>query len=126
MALLFPLLSRNSKLSKENKLTLVKSILIPTVMYANELYQLAKPNQLYKIQILINKAIRMALKAPWYILNRQLRNETGIKTIEEISTKQTQNTKQKMEKHTNQKHGGKYKSTKYGHSHKHSCKSGMK
>lgn len=42
---LHPLLNRNSNLSRRNKMKIIRSIYIPTITYAVELFDLEKQNK---------------------------------------------------------------------------------
>lgn len=98
---LYPLLRRNSKMNIQNKLTITKTIFIPTLLYGCEIWSTANPNLTKKIQISINKALRLAVNADWYISNEQIRNETNTPTLEEIIVKRTGNLIEKIKTHKN-------------------------
>lgn len=101
-ARLYPLLCKYSGLNRENKLALIKTIVIPTALYASELYVTqGRPYKVDTIQSSINRTIRHALDAPYYITNEQIRDETHIETLRELTNRRTKNLVTKMDQHTN-------------------------
>lgn len=103
-ARLYPLLNKYSGLSKENKITLIKTIITPTALYASELYTTqGRPSQINAIQSTINRTIRYALDAPNYVTNEQIRNETKLKLLSELTATRTTNLTNKIKQHTNDK-----------------------
>lgn len=42
---LYPLLNRNSQINLQNKLTIIKMIIIPTIIYGSEVWSTAKPTR---------------------------------------------------------------------------------
>lgn len=96
--LLYPLLNYKSKLSMKNKVTLIKSMLIPIASYAGELWMQANEPTKLKLQSYINRIICNALNTPRYMTNRKLREETGIETLATIQ-RRTLNTLDAMERH---------------------------
>lgn len=98
---LYPLLNSRSKLTKDNKIKLVKSIIIPTATYAGEIWLQAADNTKLKVQQKINKILRMATDSPFYITNRQIQNETGVAPLQQIIEIQTLRTLEKLQAHTN-------------------------
>lgn len=99
---LYPLINKESKLDINNKLTLIKSIILPSMTYACEVYRIVDRNKLMKLQVFLNKVTRMALSAPWYVSNLQIRNDCKMKTIEEISKERTEKLKKTMLQHSNE------------------------
>lgn len=102
MKALYPLLCRRSKLDTSNKITIVKSIILPSLMYGCEIWNLSNTTNQEKLQRILNIALRMAVSAPWYITNEQIRTETNMKNIEKITEERTKNLITKMKTHTNQ------------------------
>lgn len=98
---LYPLIGRNSKMSIENKLKIVKAVVIPTITYGGEIWSLAKETDRNKLQTEINTVLRWIVDAPWYISNEQLRNELKIETLDNIIHKRRENLIAVMEVHKN-------------------------
>lgn len=98
---LYPLLNANSKLSLENKVHLIKTILIPAATYAGEIWHQADTNHINSVQIKINKATRLAANAPRFMTNSRLFQELDLDTIETTVLRKTQNTIANIHSHTN-------------------------
>lgn len=96
---IYPLIHGKSKMSLENKLRLVKSVFIPSLLYGCEAWVIANPNQKIKIERKVNKMIRIATNAPWYISNQQIRKELGLEKLEDTIKKRCIKTLEKMEEH---------------------------
>lgn len=102
-ARLYPLLNRNSTLSLDNKIRLIKTILLPTALYASEIWAAqGTQTHLTDLQSTINKYIRIAFNAPYYITNEQLRTEGHIQTIQELADKRRHNLITKLDEHKNE------------------------
>lgn len=95
---LYPLIGRKSKMSTENKLTIIRAIMIPKITYGSEAWAIANPKSKQALQVEINKTARIIINAPWYITNEQIRKELKIETLEEIIHKRS--TLPKKWKHT--------------------------
>jgi hypothetical protein len=65
----------------KSSLLLYTSIIRPLLTYAHPVWAAASPTKIKKIQILQNKFLRIFLKAPWFMRNRQIHNNTGIPLI---------------------------------------------
>lgn len=98
---LYPLLNSKSKLNIENKIRIIKTIIIPAITYAGEIWHQASDAQKNAVQRKINVLIRMAVGAPYYISNEQLYKETGIEPLAATIERRTYNTITKMEAHEN-------------------------
>jgi hypothetical protein len=82
--LLRPLLSRRSKLSLDNKLTVYKMILLPTLTYAMEVWGSAKASNIVRIQRFQSKVLRSILDAPWYVSNHTIHTDLNIPFISDL------------------------------------------
>lgn len=76
-----PLINRNSIISLDNSMTLYKSIIRPTLLYACPIWTNASDTNINKFQIIQNKFLRVITHAPWYITNNQLHQELSVKPI---------------------------------------------
>lgn len=101
-AALYPLLNRKSRLATENKILLIKMIILPMITYGAQIWNRATESTKRPLQAMINKLTRWALDAPWYISNEQIRNETNMKTLSEIIEERTEKMIEKMEQHENE------------------------
>lgn len=50
---------------------------------------IANPNMKSKIERKVNILTRIAINSPWYISNKQIRDETGLEKLEDTKEKQT-------------------------------------
>ena len=78
------LIHKNTKLSTRNQLTLYKGIVLPTMLYACEVWGYAAETHIKKLQTIQNKTLRLISGAPWFIRGAQIHNDYKIKTIWEI------------------------------------------
>ena len=81
MRILYPLVNYRSTLQLKSSLLLYTSIIRPLLTYACPVWAAASTTKIKKIQALQNKFLRICLKAPWYMRNRQIHNDTGISQI---------------------------------------------
>lgn len=81
MRILYPLINHKSTLQIKSSLLLYTAIIRPLISYACPVWAAASTTKINKIQILQNKFLRICLKAPWFMRNRQIHNDTGIPLI---------------------------------------------
>jgi hypothetical protein len=81
MRILYPLVNYRSTLQLKSSLLLYTSIIRPLITYACPVWAAASNTKIKKIQTFQNKFLRICLKAPWYMRNRQIYNDTGISPI---------------------------------------------
>jgi hypothetical protein len=81
MRTLYPLVNYKSTLQIKSSLLLYTSIIRPLLTYACPVWAAVSPTKIKKIQTLQNKFFRISLKAPWYMRNSQIHNDTGIPLI---------------------------------------------
>lgn len=98
---LYPMLNKKSKLSTENKMRLIKTIIIPSITYGGEIWYLTDSSRKKKLQSSINKVTRTAIGAPWYMTNEQIRTEMELPTIEELINEKSKRLIHKMTTHEN-------------------------
>lgn len=80
---LYPLLSKKSSVSYENKLTIYKTILRPTFIYASPVWCNAAPTNLKKLQVLQNKYLRLILSESRYARIKDMHDQTNIMMVSE-------------------------------------------
>lgn len=78
------LLGKNSKLNLNNKLTLYKTIIRPTMAYGAQSWAIASKTNKYKFEIIQNKVLRIITQAPWFVRNSQLRKDLKIPSFSEF------------------------------------------
>ncbi|KAL4107225.1 hypothetical protein QTP88_017608 [Uroleucon formosanum] len=83
MNTLYPLVNLKSTLHMKSSIILYTSIIRPLVTYACPTWAAAYPTKIKKIQILQNKFLRICLKAPWFMRNKQIHNDTGIPLLQD-------------------------------------------
>jgi hypothetical protein len=77
------LVSRRSKLSTKNKITIYRTIIRPAMMYSVAVWGNVAYTQLQKLQVVRNKFLRAAFNAPWFVRIAQLHREANLPTIRE-------------------------------------------
>lgn len=82
--LIYPLICKKSNLNLDNKIKTIHSTVLPIILYGSEIWNIAKSYHTYKLQIVMNKALRIATDAPWFITNQQLREETKFRDLNSI------------------------------------------
>lgn len=97
--LLYPLLNRKSKMSLNNKITIYKTIIQPTILYGATIWSKAPHTHKYKLQIIQNKTLRMITNAPYYVSNRNLHTDLKIKTINQIAEERKETITSKVVEH---------------------------
>jgi retron-type reverse transcriptase len=78
------LVNRRSKMSIQNKVTIYRTIVRPAMMYGSAVWGNVCNTQLHKLQVVQNKFLRAAFKAPWFVRNTQLHREAKLPTIREF------------------------------------------
>ena len=81
MRILYPLVNYKSTLQMKSSLLLYTAIIRPLIIYACPVWSTASITKINKIQILQNKFLTICLKAPWFMRNRQIHNDTKIPLI---------------------------------------------
>jgi hypothetical protein len=86
--ILYPLINYNSTLQIKCSLLIYTSIIRPLITYACPIWATASQTKIKKLQTIQNKFLRIALKAPWFMRNTQIHNDTGIPYINKWKTEQ--------------------------------------
>jgi hypothetical protein len=81
MRILYPLVNYKSTLQMKSSLFLYTTIIRSLITYACPVWAAASLTKINKIQILQNKFLRICLKAPWFMRNHQIHDDTGIPLI---------------------------------------------
>jgi hypothetical protein len=81
MRILYPLVNYKSTLQMKSSLLLYATIIKPLITYACPVWAAASMTKINKLQILQNKFLKICLKAPWFMRNRQIHNDMGISLI---------------------------------------------
>jgi hypothetical protein len=81
MRILYPLINYKTILQMKSSLLLYTAIIRLLITYACPVWDTASSTKINKIQILQNKFLRICIKAPWFMRNRQIHNDTGIPLI---------------------------------------------
>jgi hypothetical protein len=78
------LANRRSKMFIQNKVTIYRTIVRPAMMYGSAVWGNVCNRQLHKLQVVLNKFLRAAFKAPWFVRNTQLHREAKLPTIKDF------------------------------------------
>ncbi|GBN06451.1 RNA-directed DNA polymerase from mobile element jockey [Araneus ventricosus] len=81
---IFPLIARNSELSRKNKLLIYTSILRPVLTYASPVWAYAAKTHFNCIEKAQNKLLRQISRARWFMRNEDIRNALNISTLKEF------------------------------------------
>jgi hypothetical protein len=76
--MLGPLLNRKSDLSVRNGVLLYKQLTRPVMDYACPAWRSAPRTHIRRLQVLQSKCLCLATDAPWYVSNRQIREDLGV------------------------------------------------
>ncbi|ERL84844.1 hypothetical protein D910_02268, partial [Dendroctonus ponderosae] len=99
IAQLYSLLNKKSQLSLKNRLTLIKAIIRPAVLYASTAWGHAADTSIHRIQAMENKLLRMALDAPWFIRNAQIYRDLEWKPFRQALKEKAEATYRRTEEH---------------------------
>jgi hypothetical protein len=95
------LLGKRSHLSLESKLILYKVVFKPIWTYGIQLWGSASTSNINIIQRFQSKFLRLILKAPWYIRNDVIHNDTKIPTVNDEVKRFSHKYIVKLEAHVN-------------------------
>ncbi|CAH2107559.1 unnamed protein product [Euphydryas editha] len=95
------LMTRNSKLSVDNKLLIYKMILKPVWTYGIQLWGSACSSNLTNIQRLQNGILRTLSNAPWFLTNSEIHEALEIKTVKEEIQQSSTNYNKRLDNHPN-------------------------
>jgi len=77
--MLCPFLNRKSELSIRKRVLLYKQVIRPMMDYAFPAWRSAARTHVRMLQVLQSKCNRLATGAPWYVSNRQIHEDLGIR-----------------------------------------------
>jgi hypothetical protein len=89
--ILYPMISRKSRLNTPNKLLIYKQIFRPILSYGCPIFVNASKVHLKKLQIAQNKLIKIILGLPWYSKTTLIHKMANIQPIHEYFTKIAEN-----------------------------------
>lgn len=92
----YPILNKRSTIKRESGLLIYKSILRPLLLYACPIWGTATNSVLKRLQTYQNKVLRIILRCPWYMRNKQIHKELGILEIKDYIIKYTKHFFQKL------------------------------
>ena len=96
------LVSRNSKISTENKLKIYKTITKSIWTYGISLWGTAAMSHINKLESLQSKILRTIGNAPWYIRIEDIRKDLKIPTVKEEIGRYAEKYKERTATHPNQ------------------------
>ena len=70
--LMYPLINRNSDLSTDNKKLIIKAIFHPIMFYCCPVWSNSAKCHINKLQIALNKLLKMIFRLPWHYSTRRL------------------------------------------------------
>ena len=85
MGTLDPLLNRKSDLSIRNGDLLYKKFIGPMMDYVCPAWRSTACTHVRRLQVLQSKCLRLATDAPWYVSNRQIHKDLGVRCLPTIS-----------------------------------------
>ncbi|GBN31588.1 putative RNA-directed DNA polymerase from transposon X-element [Araneus ventricosus] len=80
-ARLYPILNKDSKMSTKNKILVYKSIFRPLISYAVPIWGIAANTHISKLESLQNVTLRQISKMPWFVRNKNIRQDLKILTL---------------------------------------------
>ncbi|GFY22620.1 RNA-directed DNA polymerase from mobile element jockey [Trichonephila clavipes] len=95
------LIGRRSPLSLENNVILYKQILRPVITYGSPVWGAAAATHMKKIQVILNKILRVMTNAPWYVRNDVIHNNLHMEPISNYITKLSRSVFKCIESHDN-------------------------
>lgn len=95
--MLYPLMSFNSRLRRENKLLLYKAVIRPILLYGSPVWGNCAETHISKLQIIQNKYLKRFLKLPFRFPTRDLHELTGMDYIKQHILKLNSKFLQKLE-----------------------------
>nr|XP_015840350.1 PREDICTED: RNA-directed DNA polymerase from mobile element jockey-like [Tribolium castaneum] len=97
---LYPLIHRKSKLNRELKVRIYKSIIRPVMTYGSEVLIL-NTKEIITLERIQSKILREAIDAPWYIRNTEIRELTQTPEIYKFMAKLSSKAYKTMKTHQN-------------------------
>ena len=90
-----------SKLYKENKLKIYKTIEKPIWTYGIPLWGTAAMSRINKIETMQTKILRMIVNIPWYVRNEDIRRNLRIPTVKQVISSYAERYKERIATHSN-------------------------
>ena len=85
-----------SKLCKENKLKIYKTIVKPIWTYGIPLWGTAAMSRINKIKTMQTKILRMIVNIPWYVRNEDIRRNLRIPTVKQVISSYAERYKERI------------------------------
>lgn len=98
---MFWLFGRHSKLRRNNKILLYKSMVRPIWAYGSQIWACSAKTNVGKIEVVQNKLLRLIAGARWYERNRDIRAELGVESIEVYISNLYNNYEERLLHHPN-------------------------
>ncbi|KAJ2938643.1 hypothetical protein O0L34_g11971 [Tuta absoluta] len=99
---LYWLVSRNSKLSTDNKLLIYKTILKPVWMYGIQLWGSACNTNISIMQRMQNSILRAISNVPWFITNNEIHENLHMNTVKQEISNCGEKYRKRLENHPNE------------------------
>lgn len=90
MGALSPILNRHSKLSPKNKLRIYTSLIRPCLTYASPVWSSTCNTNYLSLQVLQNKALKIAFNTPWYTNLQKLHFKINLPLLKNFILKNAQ------------------------------------
>jgi hypothetical protein len=97
IGMLYPLISRNSALSVDNKLLLYKAVIRPSWSYGCPIYGSAAATNLKRLQIAQNKVLKMCQNLHWRTNTDNVHKLAGVEKVNEHILKLTESFLNRLE-----------------------------
>ena len=101
IGMLYPLISKGSRMSKHNKILLYRQVVRPMLTYGSVVWGTAAHEHISKLQVIQNRFLKLALEAPYRTSTAQIHEESGIDYISVYIKKAAVKTINKAQKHEN-------------------------
>ncbi|KAK9876266.1 hypothetical protein WA026_012565 [Henosepilachna vigintioctopunctata] len=87
-------------MSDENKIKIIKPIIIPGLLYGGEIWEMDNA-RIERLQDTLNRRVRRAVEAPRYLPNQNLHEELKIKKLTDMIKERRKKMLENMEANTN-------------------------
>lgn len=92
-------MSRQSKLSSENKLVIYKTIIKPIWTYGIQLWGTAAKSHILKMEATQSIILRTIVNEPWYVKNEELRKDLQVPSVDAKVQRMSERYKTSMTNH---------------------------
>jgi len=79
-----PGLNRKSDLSARNGVLLYKQLIRPMMDYVCPAWRFVERSYVRRLQVLQSKCLRLATGAPWYVSNRHIHEDLGVRLFADL------------------------------------------